>query len=110
MKKINVLTKEKLEELRNVSLLTWAGMSDSEENLKAIERAARANGFNKKEIEFYIWTGNTMNTSYKLTGNNAYSDDLTFVGIGEFYNPMFKARTGARWLDDIIDGDLNREE
>lgn len=102
MKIIKVTTKEVLEELKNKSLFTWEGMSDDEENLKAIEKAVRLNGLDKEEIVFYIWNGELMNQSYELSGNNAYPNDLTFVGIGNFYNPMFKLATDARWLDDII--------
>ena len=77
-------------------------MNDDEENLNEIEKAVRENGFNEEEIVFYIWKGELMNKSYELTGNNAYPNDLTFVGIGNFYNPMFKLAIGARWLDDIV--------
>lgn len=102
-KKIDVTTKEMLEMLKEKSLFTWEGMSDEEENLKAIEKAVRENGFNKEEMVFYVWSGKLMNESYDLKGNNAYPDDLTFVGIEDFYNPSFKLQFRARWLDDIVD-------
>ena len=43
-----------------------------------------------------------MNRCYGLTGNNAYSDDLTFAVIPNYYNPMIKLLVGARWFDDIV--------
>ncbi len=109
MKVIKVTTKEVLEELRNKSIFTWEGMSESEENLKAIEEAIRNRGFDKEEMVVYTFKGRLMNEVYNLTGNNAYPDNLTFVSIEDFYNPMFKLQFGARWLDDIIDNNLIRE-
>lgn len=103
MKVIKVTTKEVLEELRNKGIFTWEGMSDNEDNLKAIEKAIRNYGFNKKQMVVYTFKGSLMNKTYHLKGNNAYHDDLTFVSIEDFYNSMFKVRFGARWLDDIID-------
>lgn len=109
MKIIKVTTKEELEVLRSKSTFTWEGMKDSEENLKAIEEAIRERGFKKEEMVVFVWKGELMNKSYNLTGSNAYPNDLTFVSIEDFYNPMFKLQFGARWLDDIIDNNLIRE-
>ena len=43
-----------------------------------------------------------MNRCYGLTGTNAYQDDLTFVVIPNYYNPIVKLACGARWFDDIV--------
>ena len=47
-----------------------------------------------------------MNESYDLKGTNRYPDDLTFVSVKDYYNPMAKIQLGARWLDDIIDNNI----
>ena len=109
MKKIYTTSEEELRILESKSTFTWEGMSDSEENLKTIEAAVRQNGFNKEEITFYIFKGSLMNTTYELTGDNRYPDDLTFVAIEDYYNALFKLKVGARWLDDIVANNLMRE-
>ena len=50
-----------------------------------------------------------MNKFFGLTEDNAYSDDLTFVCIPNFYNPIFKTMIGARWFDDIISNNSIRQ-
>lgn len=109
MKKIEITSTRVLKELEKQSLFCWEGMSASESNLKAIENAAADYTGNKSELTFIIWKGALMNITYNLTGDNAYNDNLTFVGIKDFYNTKFKIDTGARWLDDIVDNNRRRE-
>ena len=51
-----------------------------------------------------------MNKAYKLTGYNKYSNDLTFVSVADYYDPIVKVQLNARWLDDIIENNLYREK
>ena len=68
-------------------------------------------GYDKEEKDrvWYWFNGDVMNKHCHLTGSNAYPDDLTFLCIPDFYNPMFKLRVGARWFDDILDNNLRRQ-
>lgn len=109
MKVIKLINEKDLDELYRTSCFTWEGMSDNEENLAAIESAIRENGYKEEECVFYTYKGKLMNEAYELNGNNAYPDDLTFVSIPNFYNPMFKIEYGARWFDDIVDNNKERE-
>lgn len=109
MKVVELTTKKELKKLYDTSCFTWEGMSDSKENLEAIEKAIRENGFKEDEMLVYKYTGKLMNDSYKLTGSNAYPDNLTFISIPNYYNPIFKLQCGARWFDDIV-ANNEREE
>lgn len=64
---------------------------------------------------FYTFKGKLMNDTYALTGSNRYPDTLTFLcfrldGLNVGKLAMFKMQFGARWLDDIVDNNLRREE
>ena len=110
MKVITLTTRKELDILYENSVFTWEGMDDSEQNLAAIESAIRENGYKEEEFLVYTYKGELMNESYGLKGSNAYPNDLTFVSIPNFYNPMFKLNYGARWFDDIVDNNARREE
>lgn len=64
----------------------------------------------------YIISGKTMNEAYHLTGDNAYSDDLTIVSVkledmeepSKIVTKRFEV--GARWFDDIVGNNLRIEE
>lgn len=64
---------------------------------------------------FYTFKGKLMNDTYALTGKNKYQDTLTFLcfrldGLDVGKLAIFKMRFGARWLDDIVDNNVRREE
>lgn len=109
MKVIKLTNEKELDELYRTSCFTWEGMSDEEENLAAIEEAIKENGYTEEECVFYTYKGKLMNEYYELNGDNAYLDDLTFVSIPNFYNSIFKINYGARWFDDIVDNNRERE-
>ena len=62
--------------------------------------------------------GKTMNEVYKLTGNNAYNDELTIVAIGlnqinsHDISKLALKRfdIGARWFSDVVRNNLEREK
>ena len=110
MKVIKLKQERELDKLYETSCFTWEGMNDTEENLAAIESAIRENGYTEEECVFYTYKGKLMNEAYELNGDNAYSEDLTFVSIPNFYNPIFKIEYGARWFNDIVDNNARREE
>ena len=62
-----------------------------------------------------IISGKTMNEYYNLSGKNAYKDELTIVSIplNQLNNidklAIARFEVGARWFDDIVDNNRNRE-
>ena len=63
----------------------------------------------------YIIKGKTMNMVYRLTGDNAYPDELNIVSIKleDMENSMAvvmpRFRIGARWFNDIVMNNAARE-
>lgn len=97
---------EMLEDFCSNSMFTFEGIDiesdEGKEGLVQLELELRKAGYKKDEMVGYYFKGKLMNEAYGLTGSNAYQDDLTFLVIPEFYNPMFKLAVGARWFDDIV--------
>lgn len=99
-----------LDEFFNTSAFTFEGIEiNDKKGMKQLERTIRDNGYEGEDVVCYYYSGEDMNEKYHLTGDNAYPDDLTFLTIPKFYNPMFKLLVGARWFDDIVQGNLDRE-
>lgn len=102
-----------LEEFCSRSMFTFEGLdiesAKGKEGLMAFEKAARDAGYDKDEMIGYWFKGAFMNEAYGLTDENAYPDDLTFLVIPDFYNPMFKLAVGARWFDDIVANNAIRQ-
>ena len=94
---------EHLKEFENTSAFTFEGIDLSDKsNVVQFEQAARKAGFTEKHMIGYWFKGSVMNRVYRLSGTNAYPEDLTFLVIPHFYNPVFKIMIGARWFDDIV--------
>lgn len=114
---ISVREKEEVQMFRlfyHTSAFTFEGIDISnKENMKnfkeQFEKIARETGFTEKKMIGYFYKGSSMNKHFKLTGDNAYPDDLTFVSIPNYYNPIMKLKMGARWFDDIVDNNSIRQ-
>jgi hypothetical protein len=102
----DVAIKEKLKEFEDCSLFTWEGMDDDTKNLQVIYDHLNLTD----ENVLYIWSGKQTNKCYGLTGSNKYPNDLTFVGVWNYYNPIVKLQVGARWWDDCCENNREREE
>lgn len=101
---------EMLDEFFVTSAFTFEGIDITDKpGMKKLEKELRKNGYTENDILTYHYSGKDMNEKYNLTGDNRYSDDLTFLTIPKFYNPMFKLLVGARWFDDIVDNNMRRE-
>jgi hypothetical protein len=100
MEIINVTTKEQLKELYNCSAMTWEGLI--EEDFETALNMCGAEG-----AKGYVTTGAVMNKICKLTGSNAYPDDLTIFSIDKFKG--LAIMYGARWMDDIIANNADRQ-
>lgn len=100
MEIINVTTKEQLKELYNCSAMTWEGLV--EEDFETALNMCGAEG-----AKGYVTKGAVMNKICKLTGNNAYPDDLDIFSIDKFKG--LAIMVGARWMDDIIANNADRQ-
>jgi hypothetical protein len=101
---------EHLDEFFNTSAFTFEGIDITDKfSNSRLAKSICDNGYKEDEVLGYWFTGKEMNEKYHLTGDNAYPDDLTFLVIPKFYNPMYKLMCGARWFDDIVDNNLRRE-
>jgi len=107
-KDINILN-----QLYNNSALTLEGLdaNDVDSLMDALEDIC---GVENRTA--YIISGAAMNAAYKLTGNNAYPDDLTIVCVKlddlKSIDRLITARFsfGGRWFDDVVENNAAREE
>ena len=100
MEIIKVETKEQLKALNDCSAMTWEGLI--EEDFGVALDMCGAEG-----AKGYVTTGKVMNEICRLTGNNAYPDDLTIFSIDKYKG--LAIMFGARWLDDIVSNNADRE-
>ena len=100
MEIIKVETKEQLKALNDCSAMTWEGLI--EEDFGAALDMCGAEG-----AKGYVTTGKVMNEICHLTGTNAYPDDLTIFSIDKYKG--LAIMFGARWLDDIVSNNADRE-
>ena len=100
MEIIKVETKEQLKALNDCSAMTWEGLI--EEDFGAALDMCGAEG-----AKGYVTTGKVMNEICHLTGHNAYPDDLTIFSIDKYKG--LAIMFGARWLDDVISNNADRE-
>ena len=111
--KIKVTDKDMLDKLYAGSALTLEGLSE-ESIPDFLEWLENLTPLTTRQI--YLITGELMNTTYSLTGSNAYPNDLTIVCVRledmEDYNKVVFPRfqIGGRWFDDVVDNNIRREE
>ena len=98
---IKVETKEQLQSLYNCSAMTWEGLAPESFN-EALAACGQA------DAKGYVTTGKVMNKICKLTGSNAYPDELNIFSIDRYTCLAFTV--GARWMDDIIDNNARRQK
>lgn len=114
--KIEVTTKEKLNELYNSSALTFIGVSEEEKSLSDMVKWLKEKSEISNPLPVHIIKGKVMNENYKLTGSNAYRNDLTLIAIKteniKNIGAMAIARfeVDGKWFDDIVDNNLDREK
>lgn len=113
----NTINQDIVGELEDENAFVWLGMLTDDNNLNKIVngfKSALGEGI-KFPINFYMWTGKTMNEKYNLTDNLAYPDDLNILAVKQdnFTEldklSRFKVATGAHWLKDVVaDNEANR--
>lgn len=110
---VNVTEKETLNKLYDSSALTLEGLSADDRNIRDfIAWLDEIKVTYTTPLKVYVITGKVMNEQYGLKGNNAYPDDLSIVSIDlndiSAFNPLRKFDIGARWFDDIVDNNEQR--
>ena len=100
MEIITVETKEQLKELYDSSAMTWEGLREDNFEI-ALDMAGQAGA------KGYLTKGSVMNKICKLTGDNAYPDDLNIFSIKNFKG--IPSNYGAKCINDIIDNNATRE-
>ena len=107
---IYVNDKHEIEELGSALTLEGLVESDVDKFFDWIEEYTPV-----KKRRAYVISGDVMNRVYELTESNRYPDYLCIVSIKlddmEDFNKIVMPRfeIGARWLDDIIQNNLDRE-
>jgi hypothetical protein len=61
-----------------------------------------------ESVDVYITLGEVMNHICKLTGRNAYPNDLNIISFLPF-GSVIAMTIGARWFTDIVDNNADRE-
>jgi len=102
---------ESLAELRYLYdnwALTFEGL-DSSDIDQVVEFLQEHGNLTENEVpEAYITTGYYMNELCRLSGSNAYQDDLDIISFLP-YGDILAMSIGARWMTDIIDNNADRE-
>lgn len=103
---INVSMYSELKFLYDSWALTFEGLdlNDIEKVIDYIKEKS------KEPVEpvAYVIKGQYMNEVFKLTGSNAYPDDLNIVAFYPF-GSVIAMFIGARWFTDIVDNNAERE-
>ena len=107
MKIITVETKEQLKALYDCSAMTWEGLREKDFEV-ALNTVGQADAKGYIIATGYITKGSVMNKLCKLTGDNAYPDDLNIFSVDKFKG--LAIQYGARWMDDIIDNNARRQK
>lgn len=97
---INVKDLKGLKFLYDNWAMTWEGLIKEDFELAMNECGGEG-------VKGYVITGADMNKLSKLTGRNKYPADLNIFAIYPFKG--LAIHVGARWMTDIIDNNLNRE-
>lgn len=113
MEIINVTTKEQLDYLYEQSAFSIEGLSP--EYIPDLMKRLKKDTKIIRERVFVI-EGKVMNKMYHFTGSNAYQDNFHIVSValddidpGPMMILCKRLSYGARWFDDIVDNNLERE-
>lgn len=104
-----------LDELYSGSALTFEGTCIDEGNLEWLINWFKEHDCTMKSQDFYVISGKLMNSTYKLTGDNQYPDDLNIlcIKLSDLTNitklACARFELGGRWFDDVVDNNASRE-
>lgn len=65
--------------------------------------------------QWYTFKGKEVNSTFNLSGNNKFQNNLTFLaftldGLNVGKLAIFKLKNGDRWSDDIIANSINESK
>ena len=109
---VSASDKSTFDRLYKNEALTAEGMKIADESdLEAVNNWFRSySKCSASNVEIYIIKGKAMNSFYHLTGDNAYSDDLTIVCIDWINSKVTSPYKGRwRWFSDVVDNNAKRE-
>lgn len=98
---IEVKNKDQFDFLYDNWAMTWEGLIEDD-----FQTAIDAVGGD--DAKGYHITGKDMNRFYKLTGDNAYPEDLSIFAV--YPSKGLAIQWGARWFTDIVDNNKRREK
>ena len=115
--KFNIIycTDDDLQMLYDDNALTFEGTVIDDDNLGFLVKWFDQHNCHMKKNDFYVVSGELMNTHYGLTGSNAYPNDCNILcvklvdldNVGGIILPRFQI--GGRWFNDVVDNNLYRE-
>lgn len=116
LNKVEVDSKEQLDELYNGSAFTIEGFDTSEKNIDILLKWFNKFGGVSNPLDMYIIKGSVMNKEYGLTEDNAYPDNTNIMCIKlknikdvmRIVTPRFDIR--GRWFDDVVDNNRYRQK
>ena len=106
-----VTTKKQLQKLYDNSAFTIEGLAEKSIP-DLLDWLSKNTTFTTEEPVVFITKGDIMNMEYGLTGSYAYPEDLTIVSvidIDQLKIALIRFSVGARWFDDIVDNNKNKE-
>ena len=109
---VSASDKSTFDRLYKNEALTAEGMKIADESdLEAVNNWFRTySKCSASNVEIYIIKGKAMNSFYHLTGDNAYSDDLSIVCIDWVNSKVTSPYKGRwRWFSDVVDNNAKRE-
>ena len=108
---VSASDKSTFDRLYKNEALTAEGMKIADDTLEVVNKWYRTNSMcNASNVNIYIIKGKVMNSFYHLTGDNAYSDDITIVCIDWIESKAKDPYKGAwRWFSDVVDNNAKRE-
>lgn len=106
--KLDEASRKDFKRMYNTSMLTFTGVTPSRGNMDAIYDFLEGNNALPSQgvPEIYIFEGKEMNECFKLEGNNAFQNDVSFIAvdnISQMNVAMPRFEYGGRWFDDIAD-------
>ena len=115
---VDVKESKQFAELERVDAMTFEGVIAEDDSFEAIiEFLKEYNAIpeDRKLVKFWVIRGDKMNKHYKLTGDNAYPDNLTIINIpleqlksiSGVALPM--RRYNGRWYSDVVSNNERRE-
>ena len=105
--------KEYFDKFLSEGVLTYVGLdihsSEAKAHFSELEEILKKFGYSNDEVILYYVNGDTMNSFFGYTGDNAYQPDTLIVFLPDMKDITFKLATRGRWFDDVIASNLIKQ-